>query len=87
LRKSKRPAWPNKRSQDMKHTQCAKRQGDLLVDELKKRGMTIGEMEALRISTCPWKRVRECIPEGYVLDTSKRRGRLVVYRIVRKARG
>lgn len=62
-----------------------KRQGDKLVSVLKKRGMTTLEMQMLGISTCPWKRVRECLPFGYKLDTSGRRGRFVVYRVVKAA--
>lgn len=29
------------------------------IRQSKKRGMTYGELEALRISTCPWKRIEE----------------------------
>lgn len=63
--------------------QTQKRQGDKLVSMLKRRGMTTLEMMQAGISVCPWKRVRECLPAGWLLDTSKRRGRHIVYRVVK----
>lgn len=64
-----------------------KRQGDQLIAMLKKRGMTTLEMIQTGISVCPWKRVRECLAPGEVLDTSQRKGRHVVYRVAKTARG
>lgn len=60
-----------------------KRQGDILVAMLKKRGMTTLELLQAGVSVCPWKRVRECIPPGWMLDKTGKRGRLTVYRVVR----
>ena len=60
-----------------------KRQGDKLVEILKKRGLTTLEMIQLGISVCPWKRLSECIPPGWKLDKSERKGRHIVYRIVK----
>lgn len=60
-----------------------KRQGDKLVEILKKRGLTTLEMLQLGISVCPWKRVKEAIPSGWRLDKSERKGRLIVYRVVK----
>jgi hypothetical protein len=34
-------------------------QAQALVNALRRRAMTYGELEALRISTCPWKRLSE----------------------------
>lgn len=34
-------------------------QAERLVRALRRRPMTYGEMEALRISTCPWRRLSE----------------------------
>lgn len=60
-----------------------KRQGDKLVEILKKRGLTTLEMNQLGISVCPWKRVKEAMPAGWKLDKSERKGRHIVYRIVK----
>lgn len=59
------------------------RQGDKLVSMLKKRGMTTLEMVQTGISVCPWKRLVEAMPEGWRLDKSQRRGRHIVYRVVK----
>ena len=34
-------------------------QGQQLIKHLRKQWMTYGDLEALRISTCPWKRISE----------------------------
>lgn len=34
-------------------------QAEILVKHIRRRAMTYGEWEALRVSTCPWKRLSE----------------------------
>ena len=63
-----------------KHTT---RQGDKLIEILQKRGLTTLEMLQLGISVCPWKRLAECLPPGLRLDKSQRKGRHIVYRVVK----
>ena len=60
-----------------------KSQGDKLVSMLKRRGMTTLELIQTGISVCPWRRVSECLPEGWKLDKSQRNGRHIVYRVVK----
>ena len=60
-----------------------KRQGDKLVSMLKRRGMTTLELIQTGISVCPWRRVSECLPEGWKHDKSQRKGRHIVYRVVK----
>jgi len=59
------------------------RQGDKLVSMLKRRGMTTLEMIQTGISVCPWKRVRECLPDGWQFKPVGTKGRHTVYRVVR----
>jgi len=63
--------------------QTNKRQGDKLVSMLKRKGMTTLELIQTGISVCPWKRLKEAMPEGWKLDKSQRRGRHIVYRVVK----
>lgn len=60
-----------------------KNQGLTIIDYLKKRWMTYLEMEALKVSTCPWKRVPENIPLGWRLEKRTNRDGLIEWRIVR----
>ena len=63
--------------------QTNKRQGDKLVSMLKRKGMTTLELIQTGISVCPWRRVSECLPDGWKLDKSQRKGRHIVYRVVK----
>lgn len=55
-----------------------------------KRGMTYGELEALRISTCPWKRLQESgrkwLRQGEQLLQGKGRDGLVRFTVIKLAR-
>jgi len=57
-------------------------QGRRLINLLKKRGMTVGEMLDTKISTCPWKRVSGAIQEDEKLMKYKNDKGLIVYRVV-----
>lgn len=59
------------------------RQGYKMVEILKNRGLTTLELIQLGISVCPWKRVKEAMPQGWKLDKSGRKGRHIVYRVVK----
>lgn len=68
-------------------SQCLKpekTQGQKLVSILKRRWMTYGDMEDLKVSTCPWKRVKDAIPEGHALSKRTNANGLIEWRIVRK---
>ena len=58
-------------------------QGRRLINLLKKRGMTIGEMLDTKISTCPWKRVGFSLTAEEKLIKTKNEKGLIVYRVVR----
>jgi hypothetical protein len=60
-----------------------KTQGQKLIAALKRRSMTNLELLMLGVSTCPWKRIRESMPEGWRLDITKNPRGLNVYRVVR----
>lgn len=59
------------------------RQGDKLIALIKRRGMTAHQMLMTHISTTPLKRLAECMPAGYRLDTSEtdHKGR-TIYRVL-----
>lgn len=63
-------------------------QGRQLILLLKKRGYTTMELQQSYISTCPWKRVNECLRENEQLVKTKRErpGKrwIYVYRVVNK---
>lgn len=56
-------------------------QGRKLIAMLKKRGMTTMELLQTGISTCPWKRIDECLQEGEQLTKHKNQRGLNVYRV------
>jgi hypothetical protein len=56
-------------------------QGRLIIDALKRRPYTYGDMLALRVSTSPWKRVRECLRHDERLVKGERKG-LTTWRVV-----
>ena len=58
-------------------------QGRRLIAFLKRRPMTYQEMQALRISTTPQKRVVECLLEGESIRKTKGRDGLVRWSVVR----
>jgi hypothetical protein len=66
-------------------TKPTKTQAERLFVHLRRKAMTYGEMEALGISTCPWKRLEEgryLLREGEKLVRGKR-GDLVTWRVVK----
>ncbi len=58
-------------------------QGRRLIALLKRRGMTYMEMLSTGISTCPQKRVRECLHTNEMLLKTKNSRGLVVWHVVR----
>lgn len=59
------------------------RQGRLLITILKQRGMTTMELLQTGISTCPWKRIEECLQHDEKLTKHKNHRGLNVYRVVK----
>jgi hypothetical protein len=59
-----------------------KTQGRQLIALLKERPMTTMELLSTGISTCPWKRIREQMPDGWKIQASKNDRGLNVYRVV-----
>jgi hypothetical protein len=72
----------------MSHTtQCRKQpktQGQKIVERLQKRWMSYSDMLALGVSLCPWKRVKDAIPEGHIVDKRTNAKGLIEWRVVRK---
>lgn len=64
-------------------TKIDTRQGRRLISMLKTRSMTTMELLQLGISTCPWKRIDECLQEGEKLTKHKNQRGLNVYRVVK----
>ena len=56
-------------------------QGRRLINILKRRALTYGQMQMLWISTCPWKRINESLLPGESVVKGKRNG-LVTWRVV-----
>lgn len=66
---------------------CKKQQFLQLLPHLRRRAMTYGDMQALRISTCPWKRLDDqahLLPEGEKLVKGTNKDGLVTWRVVKK---
>lgn len=60
-------------------------QGRQIIAELMRRPMTYGDMLALGISVCPWKRVSESLKPGEQLVRKEGRDGLVRWRVRRFA--
>lgn len=58
-------------------------QGRRLIEHLKRRAMTYGEMQALGISTSPQKRVAECLYASERIIKTKGRDNLIRWRVRR----
>jgi hypothetical protein len=56
-------------------------QGRVLIELLKKTPMTTGDMEQLRISQCPWKRISEALRSDEQLVKTKNSVGLTVYSV------
>ena len=56
-------------------------QGRILIELLKKFPMTTGDMEQLRISQCPWKRISEALRSDEQLVKTKNAVGLTVYSV------
>lgn len=64
---------------------CTKTQAEQLFVHLRRKAMTYGDMEALRISTCPWKRVAESkhlLKDGEQLVKGFNKQGLVTFKVV-----
>jgi hypothetical protein len=57
-------------------------QGRRLIDLLKRRPYTTMDMLATGISTCPWRRLSECLRDYEQLIIAKNERGLNVYRVV-----
>ncbi len=55
-------------------------QGRLLIERLKAKPYTYGDMLALRVSTSPWRRVRECLRDDERLVKGEKKG-LTTWRV------
>lgn len=62
-------------------------QGRRLIEHLKRRAMTYGEMQALGISTSPQKRVAESLYESESLVKTKGHDNLIRWRVRRLTAG
>lgn len=62
-------------------------QGRRLIEHLKRRAMTYGEMQALGISTSPQKRVAESLYERELLVKTKGHDNLIRWRVRRLTAG
>lgn len=58
-------------------------QGARLIALLKKQPMTTMQLLQTGISTCPWRRLSETMPDGWRLDAVKNQRGLNVYRVVK----
>lgn len=56
-------------------------QGRVLIELLKKFPMTTGDMEQLRISQCPWKRIAEQLKPHEKLVKTENASGLTVYSV------
>jgi hypothetical protein len=60
-------------------------QGQKLLQACRRKAMTYGDLLALGVSTCPWRRLEEAkryLKPGEMLVKGERKG-LVTYRVVR----
>lgn len=65
---------------------CPKTQAERLFVHLRRRAMTYGDMEALRISTCPWRRLSDGLhhlKDGEQLVKGVNKEGLTTYRVVK----
>lgn len=65
----------------MKWIQSPTPQGRRLIEHLKRRAMTYGEMQRLGISTSPQKRVAECLAENEQIIKTRGHDGLVRWRV------
>ena len=57
-------------------------QGRFIIAALKRKGMTYGEMQRLGVSTCPQKRVLECLASDEVLQKLRGDDGLIRWRVL-----
>lgn len=63
-----------------------KTQGRLLIERLKRKAHTYGDMLAIGISTSPWRRIKEALQEDERVDKGYTRCGLITWRVVKVCR-
>lgn len=64
-----------------------KTQGRALIERLKRKAHTYLEMQAIGISTCPWRRITEALGADEQLLKVENKCGLITWRVVKACRG